>query len=152
MTHTNNTTTAIVDFLNLKGHFVWRNNTTGIYDPIKKVFRKNKNAKNGVSDVLGVLKSGTFIAVEVKTGNDILSEDQIEFLAEVIARNGVAMVVKTFDDFIKEYSQVEKQNLYIMDSHSFKHLLPIRNQLKEIVLRKRKDKHLFSRVLELLDK
>ena len=65
----------ILDFLSmLTSVYAWKNNTTGVYDPRKKVFRKLKgHAIKGVSDILGVItleikgvKLGLKLAIEVK--------------------------------------------------------------------------------------
>lgn len=61
--------TQILTWLNYqKDFFCFKINTVGIFDPVRKVFRKNQNrfVINGTSDILGLYK-GRFIAIEVKT-------------------------------------------------------------------------------------
>lgn len=46
----------------------------------------------GVSDVIGISKSGLWVACEVKTLNDRLSPDQIDFLNDVKKAGGIALI------------------------------------------------------------
>jgi len=59
---------AILAYLNFSGILAWKNQTVGIYDPVKKIYRKSRNIYHisGVSDILGVLPDGIFLAIEVK--------------------------------------------------------------------------------------
>lgn len=50
--------------------------------------------RKGVSDIIGLNHAGVFIACEVKTKNDFLSDDQKEFLNEVKSNGGIALVAK----------------------------------------------------------
>lgn len=85
------------------GFYVWRQNTIGVFDVEKKVFRKNKNTKKGVSDIIGFHKlTAKFIAVEIKIGNDKLSLHQSIFLKDVEKANGTALVVRSFDDYLEQ--------------------------------------------------
>lgn len=76
----------------------WRNNTTGIFDPRRQVFRTFSGMK-GVSDILGIVPPiGRLFAVECKkpetdTPGGRLSEDQVEFLELVADCGGVAICV-----------------------------------------------------------
>lgn len=109
-TRTNIITNAIVNYLNLKGFNAWRQNNGGVYDPTLKVFRKKgKNEKQGVSDVIGYCKkTARFIAVEVKYGKDDLSPEQELFLKDVNKAGGIGIMVKSTDDFIKQFETVNK--------------------------------------------
>ena len=102
MSLSNNLTSAIVTYLNYNGCFVWRNNTIGVYDPTKKIFRKNKNQLNGIADIVGVLPNSNFLAVEVKIGKDKLSEAQEEFRRKLTLNGGIYIIAKNFDDFVKD--------------------------------------------------
>lgn len=48
--------------------------------------------RRGVSDIIGITPAGLFLAVEVKTVNDFLSDDQITFLNDVAKAGGVAYI------------------------------------------------------------
>lgn len=97
----NGVTKAILTYLNASGFFAWRNNTTGIYDTKKKIFRKN-HGLNGVSDILGIhKKSGLFIAIEVKAGKDKVSPEQEHFLKQIEKFGGYALVAREIKDVIE---------------------------------------------------
>ena len=57
----------ILNLLKLLGVYCWKNQSVGIYDKAKGVYRKsnNKHHINGVADIIGVI-SGRFLAIEVK--------------------------------------------------------------------------------------
>ena len=107
-TRTNQTTANIIKFLNYSNYFVWRNNTTGVWDPVKKVFRTNKTALKGVADIVGLRYDSTFIAVEIKTGRDKLSSDQETFKCNIENHNGIYIIAKDFDDFMKQFKEIGK--------------------------------------------
>ena len=100
MTATNSLTTAIINYLNASHHFAWRNNTTGVYDPTKKIFRKHHGLK-GIADILGIHRdTGKIICIEVKTGKDKMSEWQKSFQSEINNRGGIYIIAKKLDDVI----------------------------------------------------
>ncbi len=101
---TNETTKAIIRHLAFSGFKAWRNNTIGVWDPAKKVFRRNPHQLNGVPDIIGFSRrTGKFIAVEVKTGRDRASAAQKAFLAELSKAGGIAMIVNDYDDFVQQF-------------------------------------------------
>lgn len=106
---TNNITLGIINFLNSKGHFAFRVNTTGIYDPMNRIFRKPMKESKGCPDVLACIQwhgSGLFVGFEIKNEltNDRMREDQKEFHKKVIGANGEAYIIHSFDEFLKLYS------------------------------------------------
>lgn len=89
---------AILDYLLMVDGMFFKIQNVGIYDPIKKTFRKpSRHHKAGVSDILGVLR-GRFIAIEVKTPTGRLSKSQAKFLDEVKANGGMALVARSVQD------------------------------------------------------
>lgn len=111
--------TTILDYLNAKRIFAWKNQSTGVFDPSKNVFRKSRNihAINGVSDILGI-HEGRMLAIEVKTPKALNSiirnyselknyfgddksknslRDQIHFLERVIERGGTAFFASSIE-------------------------------------------------------
>jgi len=68
--------------------YAWKNHSTGIYDPTRKVFRKNKNKHviKGASDILGIYQ-GLFLAIEVKTPKrrSSVTIEQRAFLDQIAA-------------------------------------------------------------------
>tara|TARA_Y100000004_G_scaffold68047_1_gene76318 strand:+ start:18 stop:359 length:342 start_codon:yes stop_codon:yes gene_type:complete len=90
---------AILDYLTVCPGRFWTNASTGIYDPVKKCFRRTpRHFVAGVSDILGVLPCGTFVAIEVKTPKGRLSENQKQFLKDIQECNGIAFVARSVDD------------------------------------------------------
>jgi hypothetical protein len=96
----NDLTDSIINYLNLKGHFVWRQNNGGVFDPTKKIFRKNPKQKKGVPDICGIHKYGYGLYVEVKANKDKLSEDQTHFGVEIAKRGALWIVARSLEDVI----------------------------------------------------
>ena len=100
----NSTTTAIITYLNYNGCMARRINTHGIYDAKSQIYRKLHGQAKGTSDIIGMQKgTGRLIAIEIKIGNDNLSPEQHGFLNEVDEGGGIAMIAKSFDDFLKRW-------------------------------------------------
>lgn len=95
----------ILQFLSYSPHvFVFKVQSTGMFDPTKKIFRKsfNKNHIKGVSDILGIIKpTGQFLAIEVKSKVGKLSPEQKVFLDKVQSMGGVAFVARSLEE-VKE--------------------------------------------------
>ena len=90
------TTQNIIKFLNDEGHFAWRQVNTSV--------RGRKNiVHRGVADIICVLKNSTHCEIEVKHGNDKMSEYQIQHKEMVEERGGYYFVAKSFDDFYEQY-------------------------------------------------
>lgn len=71
--------------LTWRGHTVWIQNNIAV--------RKRKFiGRLGVSDVIGISKSGLWVACEIKTLNDRLSPDQIKFLNDIKKAGGEAYI------------------------------------------------------------
>lgn len=86
---------AIIQYLRLRGHFPIRINVQGVPIHTKsgiKGFRPSP--MKGISDILGISKTGRFFALEVKRKKGYkVSPEQIEFIAEVKKRGGIASLV-----------------------------------------------------------
>lgn len=80
---------AIREYLSWQGAFVW---------PVVQ----GMGTYPGVSDILGVLKGGRIIAVEVKTGKGALTAKQRAFLENVQERGGLAICARSLEDVINE--------------------------------------------------
>lgn len=66
-----------------RGYDVWIQNNIAV--------RKRKFiGRLGVSDIIGITKDGRWVACEVKTVNDKLSDDQIKFLNDIATSGAVA--------------------------------------------------------------
>jgi hypothetical protein len=97
----NDLTKSALRILKLKGFKCWRQNNAGVYDAKLEAYRAG-SATPGISDILGFnRKTGLFMACEVKSGKDELSDDQEQFLEEVKQAGGIALVVRNNDDIEK---------------------------------------------------
>lgn len=92
----------ILHQLSAKSIFLFKINTTGLYDSSRGVMRKLSGFSiKGVSDIIGILPGGQFIAIEVKSLEGRLSEHQKIFLNKVEEMGGKAFV-------INDESQIEE--------------------------------------------
>lgn len=93
----------IIDYLNLKGHLVWRNNSGKI--PINNANggrRLINLAPPGSPDVVGLTKTGQFIGVECKVGSNKPTELQKSFLGQISQRRGLSIIAYSLDDVINQ--------------------------------------------------
>lgn len=90
----------ILMYLYIKRIFAWKNQSTGIYDPKKKIFRKpmNRFHINGVADILGILPDGKLLAIEVKTPTNKPTECQKAFLEKAKELGAIAFVARSILD------------------------------------------------------
>lgn len=119
---TNNITTGIVNFLNSKGHFAFRVNTTGIYDPVARIFRKQSEESEGCSDIISCMRVegtnydreantfrsvGLFYGLEVKNKltKDKMRKSQLKFKQRVEAAGGVYVAIESYPWFLNWYNQ-----------------------------------------------
>lgn len=110
----------ILNYLKIKGIFAWRNQSTGLWDASKKLYRKARSihSLNGTSDVLGVLPDGKFLAIEVKSRTGRATDDQNRFMKMINAMGGVAFIARSIEDveinlkryFVKESASEESSN------------------------------------------
>ena len=56
----------------------------------------------GCSDILGQMKDGRFLAIEVKSKNGRATDDQKAFLQNVRDNNGIAILARSVDDVVNE--------------------------------------------------
>lgn len=92
-------TRAVVDYLRAMGFMAWRQNVgQSKYTGRDGRDRFVKFGFAGLSDVLGVLPGGRFIAVETKVGSNTATADQAAFLAEVQSLGGVGILAYSLDD------------------------------------------------------
>ena len=91
---------ACLEYLQIRGVIAWRNNTTGTWDANKETFRKNAG-RNGIADIIGILPSGRFLAVECKAGRGRLSPAQVEFQRDIIQAGGLHIIARSADDVIR---------------------------------------------------
>ena len=86
---------ACLDYLRLRGVYCWRQNSgAAVFGQGKaRRFVRMTRGVQGVSDILGILPGGRFVAVEAKMPGNRPTPDQAAFLDAVRAQGGVALVV-----------------------------------------------------------
>jgi len=103
---TNNITNAIINFLLCEGHSASRINTQGQFDVKLGQWRKSGSRK-GFFDIAACIKDGDgvgrFTVFDIKKDNDQLNGDQIAFIKEVEKAGGVAIEVRSYNEFLKWY-------------------------------------------------
>lgn len=104
----------ILSFLQFIGVYAWRNQSTGVYDPTRKVFRRpmSKHAIKGVSDILGILPDGRFLAIEVKSATGYASNEQKSFLEAIKANGGVSMIARSMPE-VEQALRLECPQLFL---------------------------------------
>jgi penicillin-binding protein-related factor A (putative recombinase) len=103
---------TILTWLNYQPEvFAFKVNTTGIYDPVRKVFRTIKNPfiHAGTADIIG-LRAGIFFAIEVKTVKNMkrVSDVQVRFLNRVRLSKGYAIVATSLADVITLINRMQE--------------------------------------------
>ena len=88
----------ILVFLRTIGVYCWKNQSVGIYDPVKKIYRKSNNVFHikGVADIIGIIQ-GRFLAIEVKTPAGSLTPEQRIFLAKINEEGGIGFVARSVE-------------------------------------------------------
>jgi hypothetical protein len=93
---------ACLEYLELRGVYAYRQNT-GAAEYQDKAGKKRfvRYGKPGVSDIIGVLPGGRFLAVECKAPGGRLSEYQINFLNDIERMGGLAVTARSVEDLEK---------------------------------------------------
>lgn len=100
----NKLTNQILQFLYKQGVYCWRQNSGGIFDIRKGIYRTG--AKKGVSDILGCIPpKGRLIAIEVKIGKDRLSDEQVGFMRNIIHAGGIAFIATDYESFLSSWEK-----------------------------------------------
>jgi len=80
---------------------VWRvNSGVAQYQYVAKTSYVRFNTAKGMSDIMGLLKTGRTLAVEVKARKGIVHEHQQKFLDDINAGGGLAFVARSVDDVL----------------------------------------------------
>jgi hypothetical protein len=102
-TSTNLVMRNIIEYFTLKGHVASRINTTGVYDPSIKRFRRGHTSAIGHADISIVLKpNGRHLEVEVKTGKDKPTDSQILRKERIEAAGGLYIFADSLADLLEE--------------------------------------------------
>jgi hypothetical protein len=91
----------ILCYLRTLGILAWRQNTGAM----KIQNRLVRFGIHGMSDIIGILPDGRFLAIEVKTGNNRPTLYQKDFLNRIKDNNGVAIVAYSVEDVEKVLQQ-----------------------------------------------
>lgn len=88
------------------GFHLWKNQSVGIYDPGKGIFRRpsNKYHIKGVADLLGC-HLGRFIAIEIKAKGGRVSKEQAEFMLRTKHSGGIAFVAYSLGEVMEKLCQ-----------------------------------------------
>jgi len=93
---------AVCEYLTLKKHFFWRQNTTPTFDVTKKTFRAmQKYALKGVPDVIVIVEGGYVVFLEIKRPKAKLRPEQVLF-KENCEKIGAEYYVITSVDQLKD--------------------------------------------------
>jgi len=91
---------ACLDYLRLKGHFVFRVNN-GAFETKRGGFVRCTDIP-GVADIIGITKYGLALAVETKSEKGKLSRNQEIFRDKWIERQGLYIVARKIEDLISQ--------------------------------------------------
>ena len=96
--------TEILNFLRHVGIYCWKNERMGTWDAAKGVYRRNNNPHKirGVSDIIGLIGPGRFLAIEVKSKTGTVSPEQRVFLARINNEGGIAFVARDLAQCISQ--------------------------------------------------
>ena len=90
---------AILEYLNVRGHFAMRINTGAFGGDYKGKKWFIRTAPKGCPDIVGIVKNtGIFFGIEVKAHGKKPSEDQESMLAQIRNCQGIAVVAESIDD------------------------------------------------------
>ncbi len=86
----------------------WPTASVGLYDPVKKAFRRpGKHFRKGVADILGIWR-GLPLAIEVKTKIGQVSKEQQQFMVDFESRGGLAFVARSLEEVIERLCGLKK--------------------------------------------
>jgi hypothetical protein len=89
---------AILEYLQIKGYFCWRNNTGAVTNSYNGKERFFRYGKAGSGDILGLTKEGKFFSIEVKAKGKKPTPAQVEFIRNITCNKGIAFVAYSVED------------------------------------------------------
>lgn len=100
---------SILEYLAWRKIMSWKNQSLGVYDSKKQIYRKNRNPfhKNGVSDIIGIYKNRPLF-IEVKRKGGKATPDQISFLTEAAKNGAISIVAYSVEDVSKELDLIDR--------------------------------------------
>ncbi len=101
MTPANALTNSVISTMRLLGHETWRNNNVGIFDPVKKIYRKGSGDSNGLGDVCSIIRrSGQHAELEIKIKPDKPSDAQLARQKRIRAIGAIYEFIYCIDDLL----------------------------------------------------
>jgi len=92
-----------IEWLNtLPGVSVWRRNVGAMEGEHKGVKRWVRFGEKGEADICGIGPFGTYISIEVKGSLGKLRDDQIQWLAMIKSRGGIAFAVNSVESCVSQ--------------------------------------------------
>jgi hypothetical protein len=90
---------TIIDYLRIKQYVVFKHHSTG------STIRGGKPVffaygEKGISDIIACSTDGRFVAIEVKKKGGKPSQEQLEFLARVKDKRGIAILAYSLQDVL----------------------------------------------------
>lgn len=101
----NNLTKCVVEYIRLKGGFASRINNQGTYNQKLRKYIPSTSRK-GLADVMATFR-GLSLHVEIKTGKDRQSSEQMKIESEVRQAGGYYFLAKDFDSFYQWFYSLE---------------------------------------------
>ena len=92
MNGTNEITQFLLELMELKGYYAWRQNTR------VKSGRLKCTSKEGISDICAIAPNGIFVGIEIKRKGEKLRPKQTEFMQEVSKRGARYYVCRSLDE------------------------------------------------------
>jgi hypothetical protein len=99
LSHSNLLKLVLIELSHARVATAWQSDTG-----VARSFDGNRVIKfglKGCSDIVGITKSGKFLAIEIKIGTDKMRPDQINFLDMIIKNKGFHFIIRN-EDQIKD--------------------------------------------------
>lgn len=90
----------ILEWLRYKKVFCWKQNNVGIRKPDGGFIPASTV---GVPDILGIVKGGKFLGIEVKRSGGKPSPAQTDFLENIKRNGGIAIVATSLEEVINAF-------------------------------------------------
>lgn len=104
---TGSLTSAVIDYVSLRGGFAERRNTQGNWN--EKLGRWIKSGTTNGSADISIVYKGLAIAVELKVGKDKLSPDQIKYKELFEKAGGIYYECRNIDSFIAFFDKIKEK-------------------------------------------
>jgi hypothetical protein len=105
----------ILEKLARRGVFAWRNNSGMMFGKHKGKKWAVKMGAAGSADIIGILPSGRFLAIEVKQPGKKPSEIQEKFLSRIRNNGGLAFVATSTEDIDIHLEREEEEPIITVE-------------------------------------